>query len=170
MTLTSTIAVNVAALQASPLDLGNATFNLTKVYGQAFASGVGAGQADKLFTDTRTLAASASEDLDLAGVLTDALGASLALVRVKALLVAAPAANTNDVLVGGAPSNAFASWVGAAGHQVRVRPGGFVLLSAGAADATGYLVTAGTGDLLRVTNSAGTTPVTYDVIIFGTSA
>jgi len=40
---------------------------------------------------------------------------------------------------------------------------------AGAADATTYAVTAGTGDLLKVANSAGGTSVTYDIVIIGSS-
>ena len=36
--------------------------------------------------------------------------------------------------------------------------------------AAGKVVTAATGDLLTITNSAGTTGVTYDVIVLGASA
>jgi hypothetical protein len=39
-----------------------------------------------------------------------------------------------------------------------------------APDATGYPVTAATGDLVTLTNSAAGTSVTYDVIIIGSSA
>jgi hypothetical protein len=39
-----------------------------------------------------------------------------------------------------------------------------------ATDSTSVAVTAGTGDLLTVTNSAGSTSVTYDIIIIGASA
>jgi len=48
-----------------------------------------------------------------------------------------------------------------------VKPGGcFVLAWPG----TGLTVTAGTADLITVTNSAGSTGVTYKVILIGTSA
>jgi hypothetical protein len=43
------------------------------------------------------------------------------------------------------------------------------MLTAGPADALGYLVTAGTGDVLRITNG-GAGAVTYDIAIVGASA
>lgn len=170
MALTSNYAVQVGASLSQALDLTTATAPLTKAYQAAFTSGVLAGQADRVFSDTRTLTASANEDLDLAGVLIDALGAVCTFARVKALIVAADKANTNDVLVGGAATNGFFTWSGGATHQVRVRPGGVFAHFAGAADLTGYTVTAATGDLLRVTNSAGVSSVNYDIIIIGASA
>jgi hypothetical protein len=39
-----------------------------------FPAGTGSGQVSKSFIDTRTLAASANEELDLSGALTDPLG------------------------------------------------------------------------------------------------
>jgi hypothetical protein len=60
--------------------------------------------------------------------------------------------------------------VGAATHTVTVRPGGVLALFTGAADANGYAVAAGATDFLRIANSGGTTGVTYDIWIIGTSA
>lgn len=170
MTLTSRLTLAASALQVSNLDLGVAQAQLAKSYTLDLASGTAAGQADKIFHDTRTLTASSNEDLDLAGVLSDALGGSLTFVRIKGLVVAAAASNTNNVVVGGAASNGFITWVGAATHTVTLRPGAVLALMAGPADATGYVVTAATGDLLRIANSAGTTGVTYDIAIVGCSA
>lgn len=170
MSLTSIIAVAVSAVQVPVVDLGSASAQLSKSYRVDLANGTTAGQADRVFHDQRTLAASASEDLDLAGGLTDVFGASLTFVRIKGLIVAASAGNTNNVIVGGAASNGFVSWVGGATHTVTVRPGAVMVLMAGAADTTGYAVTAATGDLLRVANSGGTTGVTYDIAVIGCSA
>lgn len=163
--LSATIKLAVAALYSSALDFSTAEQNLQYNVSHAFADGVGANQAQRLFTDQRTLAASATENLDLSGVLTDAFGASLAFTEVKALVIKAAAGNTNDVLVGGAASNGFITPFGDATDVVRVRPGGTLVLVA--PDATGYAVTAGTGDLLKIANSAGSTSVTYDVVIVG---
>lgn len=167
MTLTTQIDVNVAAALASALDLANAESTLKQKYGFGLASGTGANQADKVFHDQRTLAASASEELDLAGGLTDALGAALTFVKVKALIVKAAAGNTNDVVVGGAAANGFATPFADASDKVNVKPGGILALVAPGA---GYTVTAGTGDLLKIANSAGGSGVTYDIIVIGTSA
>jgi hypothetical protein len=170
MPLTSRLSIAASAVQTATLDLGTAQAQLSKAYTVDLADGTAAGRADRVFHDTRTLAASATEDLDLAGVLTDALGGALTFVRIKALIVSAAAGNTNNVLVGGAASNGFISWVGGAAHTVTVRPGATLALIAGAADATGYAVTAGTADLLRIANSGAGSTVTYDVAIIGCSA
>jgi len=170
MALTSRFTLAATASQTNTLDLGSAVANLAKSYTVDLANGTAAGQADKIFHDTRTLAASANEDLDLAGSLVDALGTTITFARVKGLIIAAAAGNTNNVIVGGAASNQFLSWAGAGTHTVTVRPGAVFLLLAGSADATGYAVTPGTGDLLRVANSSSGSTVTYDVIVIGASA
>jgi hypothetical protein len=156
MPLTSKISLSVQANYQVALDLATGSVPLLKTYETVLQTGVGAGQADKTFHDTRTLAPSASEDLDLAGVLLDAFGSTLTVVKLKAIIIAAAAANVNNVLVGGV----------AAG----VRPGATFAMFAGQADATGYAVTATTADLLHVANSGAGTSVTYDVIMIGTSA
>lgn len=171
MALTARLRASVNAQQTSPRDLGVAADPISHAVAIDLASGTGAGQVDKVFADTRTLTASANEDLDLAaGALTDAFGTTLTFAKIKGLYVAAAAGNTNNVVVGGAASNTWVGPFGGATHTIAVRPGGVVVLADGEADTNGYAVTAGTGDLLRVANSAGTTPVTYTIVILGTSA
>lgn len=168
MPLVASIQAAIEALHTNALDLGTAQFDLKKTARVELQNGTGNGQADVLFTDTRTLAASANEDLDLAGVLVNAFGAIATFARVKAILIQAASGNTNNIVVGAAASNAWAGFFGAGTHTLTVRPGGFFCISA--TDATGYAVTAGTGDLLRVANSGGGTPVTYTIVIIGASA
>lgn len=170
MGLETKLSLKVASTLTSPLDLasGRVALDYSKII--SLASGVTGGQADTIFHDQRTLAGSATENLDLAASLVDAFGTPITLARVKGLIVAAAAGNTNDVLVGGASPNAWATWVGDATDVVRLRPGALFAQLAGAADATGYAVTAATGDLLKVANSGAGTSVTYDVIIIGSSA
>lgn len=168
MSLTSKVVTRVLASQTSPLDLASGSFPLSVNTTVDLSDGTGAGSADLLFSDRRTLAASTSESLDLAGSLTDAFGATITFARVKAIYIAAASGNTNNVLVGGAASNGFATWVGDATDVVVVRPGGALLLAA--PDATAYAVTAATGDLLKIANSGSGTSVTYDVVIIGASA
>lgn len=169
MALTSSLSMAVGFSQTSALDLGTATFPVSVRNAVTLASGTGGGQADVVFSDRRTLAASASEDLDLAGSLIGAYGNTLTYVRVKGLYIAASAANVNNVVIGNAASNAWATLFNATG-TVTLRPGAALLAMAGQADGTAYGVTAATGDLLHVLNSAGTTGVTYDVVVIGASA
>jgi hypothetical protein len=169
MALTTKLTVGVAAKQTTTADFGTPEASLVKNYAISLASGTGAGQADKIFTDTRTLGASATEDLDLAGSLTDVFGAATTFAKVKAIVVGAASGNTNNVNVTRPASNGVPLFL-AAGDGVAVRPGGVVAVLCGSADTNGYAVTAGTGDLITITNSGGTTGVTYDIAIVGTSA
>lgn len=169
MSLTSSLSVAVNAALSSAGDLATGTVPLTVRHAVNLASGTGAGAADKVFSDRRTLAASGTEDLDLAGVLIDAFGATVTLARVKGLYIAAAAGNTNNVVVGNASSNGWATFLSATG-TVTLRPGAAFLAMAGPADATAWAVTASTGDLLHVANSGSGTSVTYDVVVIGASA
>jgi len=166
--LTAEIGARLNISHTAPLDLGTATLPINLARSLSYANGVGANQADVLFTDTRTIAASGTDDLDLAGVLTNAFGVTATFARVRALYVAAAAGNTNNVVVGGAASNQFLTWVGSGTDKVNIRPGGLLLVAN--ADTTGYAVTAATGDLLRVANSGSGTSVTYDIVVLGCSS
>lgn len=173
MALSSALMLSVNASQTLATDLGGPiTFPLTKSYSVSYATGTGAGQADLLYQDTNTLTASATLDIDLAGVLTTPVGGGLVtFARIKGLVVAAAAANTNNVIVGGAAATQFIGPFGAATHTIALRPGEFkVLIACGVADAVGYPVTAGASDFLRITNGAAGTSVTYDIVIIGCSA
>lgn len=166
MALTTTLDIGLVANLSTALDLVSAAAPMTYSKRTSLASGTATGQADKIFSDTRTIAASGTEDLDLAGVLVDALGATLTFVKVKAVLIVAAAGNTNAVRVTRPASNGAPLFL-AASDGLDVLPGGTFLWTAPGA---GITVTAGTGDLLTVANSSSGTSVTYDVVIIGTSA
>lgn len=165
---TNLVAAAKAAISgqySNALEFGSVEQTLKYAASHAFTDGTGANQAQKLFTDQRTLAASANESLDLSGVLQDVFGATLAFTKIKAILVKAADGNTNDVVLGGAASNAWIGPFGASTHTVAVKPGGTAMFVA--PDANGYAVTAGTGDLLKVANSAAGSAVTYDIVLVG---
>lgn len=167
MGLYTNISAAVTALLSGSGDLGTPSAPQTLGYAKTLTSGTGSGQADLVWGDTNTLAASANTDIDLAGSLTGPLGATLTFAKIKAVFVYADEGNTNNVVLGGAASNAFVGPFGAATHTIAVPPGGSVLLTAPAA---GWPVTAATADLLRVANSGAGSSVTYRVILIGTSA
>lgn len=170
MALSTKVRVELSATQTPTVDLGTASRTGTVAAAITLADGVGAGQANLVWFDSGVLAASATVDLDLAGGLTDSFGAALTFVKVKAIVLEAASTNTNNIIIGGAATNQFASWAGAATHTVTVRPGGVFALAVGTGDLTGYGVTAGTGDLLRLANSGAGTSVAYDIAIVGTSS
>ncbi|MGW3847183.1 hypothetical protein [Streptomyces fagopyri] len=163
------LAVSAAGELQQALDFGTGSAKQILSKSMALASGTGAGKADRLFSDRRTLAASGTEDLDLAGVLLDAFGTAITFARIKGLIIAASKDNTNNVLVGAASGSPWAALLNSTG-VLTLRPGAFVAVGTGVADATGYAVTATTADLLKIANSGGTTGVTYDIHIIGASA
>jgi hypothetical protein len=166
MALTSSIAGSITAKQTVTADAGTKSFPAAFSTSVSLTSGTGAGAADLIWSDTRTLGASGTEDHDLAGGVTDAFGTAITFATVKAIYVSAAAANTNNVVVGNG-SNPFLGPFGAGTHTIAVKPGYVMLLGGGGA---GYTVTAGTGDILTVTNSAGGTGVDYSIMVIGTSA
>lgn len=147
--------------------LATASAVLHETYNFPWTTGTGANQADKQYSAERTLAASGTENIDLAGALTDAFGVALTFVKIKSVLVKADAANTNSVQFTRPASNGVPIFM-AAGDGISLLPGAAIMWIS--PNATGVPVTAGTGDLLTFTNSAGGTGVTYRLTIIGTSA
>lgn len=173
MSLSTQLSLSIQAAHTAAYDLGPSALKsaiAAVAKSLTYDSGVGAGAADLMFSDTRSLGASATEDLDLAGAtFTDAFGASLAFARVKLIWFYAATANNaaNKVNVQRATANGVPFFL-AALDGISLAPGaGFLWFDPTAA---GVAVTAATGDLITVTNSAGTNTVSYDVLIVGASA
>jgi hypothetical protein len=167
LSLTTTITARIQAELTNALDLATARVPLDDNTRLTLSSGTGADAADLTFHDRRTINASANEDLDLVAVLSSALGSTLTFVELKAIKIVAAAANTNNVRLTRPATNGVPLFL-AAGGGLDIPPGGVLLwANPGDGDVT---VTASTGDLLNVANSAAGTPVTYDITIIGTSA
>jgi hypothetical protein len=164
MSVTARIAIDVAGTIFGVNDLGSPSmpFQLNEVV--AFTPGALAGQANLVFADSRTIAASANDDIDLNGSLPAPFGGTIGFTAVRAIIIRAAAGNTNNVVVGAAASNQFVGPFGAATHTLAIRPGDELVLTARGA---GWTVTPATGDILRIANSGAGTPVNYDIIILG---
>jgi|SRR5215471_17363809 len=164
MALTTSVTMNIQASQTSSLDLVTKRADLLKSIALALDTGTGLNQADVMFTDTRSTAATDSLDMNGGGLL-DNIGNAWAPARIKAIIVVAAAANTGNVLFRRPASNGV-PFLTAAGDEIPIHPGGVCMIWA--PSAAGYVVTAGTGDLIECAASAGT--VTYDIYIVGASA
>jgi hypothetical protein len=129
-------------------------------------TGVAAGQADKIFSDQRTVNAASNDDLDLVGVsLVDPFGAVLSFVKIKAISIYSLPTNVTNLTIGNG-ANPFIGPFGAAAHTVQVQPGGkYEVVAPG----NGWTPVAATGDILRIANAAGAA-ATYNIDIIGTSA
>jgi hypothetical protein len=171
MALKAQIRASVTATQSGPNDFPS-QFAPNVVRALTLANGTGAGQADIIFADERTVASNTSDDLDLAGVLTSAFGATINAARlVSVMVINAPqsgAANTTALTIG-AGSNPVAGFLGGTTPTVGpLQPGGVFLLAADHALGLG-VVTAGTADILRITNATGAA-ATYQIVILARSA
>lgn len=163
--LKTRMRAGINAVYNSGADLGSDIATQEMHDDIVLANGTAADQANKVFKDQRTLGASATENLDLAGGLTDPFGTTLTFATIKAILIRAVAANTNNVVIGGAATNTFLGIFSDATDKIAVKPGGAFLWCA---PGTGAAVTAGTGDILLVANSGAGTGVTYDIVVIGT--
>lgn len=122
-----------------------------------------AGQANKWHRSTRTIAAGANLDLDLAGGLTDSRGNTLTFTRIVGVIVAVVSPDgTKAVRVG--PNGVTNAWQGpfggvGAGNYLTTKywlP--LIDYSTG-----GFSVTAGTGDILRISNPGGSA---VDIVVW----
>lgn len=126
-----------------------------------FTPGSGSGQISVYWASQRTLTASSTETLDLTA-LTDSLGNTITFATIKAILIDAADANTNDVVVGAAAATQFVGPLGGTATTITNKPGaGFIIGSL-----TGWTVDS-THKSLKIANSSSGTSVTYDIIIVG---
>ena len=171
MAVTATFRAKLDLNQSGPNDFTDTLIaNISHVL--ALADGTGANQADLAFLDQRAVTTGADDDIDLAGVLTDAFGVVITFAELVAIIVInAPisgAANTTDLTIG-IGSNPFLGFLGGTTPTLGpIKPGGAFMLFAGDAAGIGT-VTASTADILRIGNSAGAT-ANYQIAILGRSA
>lgn len=129
-----------------------------------FEFGTGSGQINNWWTDERTLAATTGESIDLSGALENALsGAVFTNVKIVIIDIDTPD-GTKTLRVGPqATANAANLCFGDASDYLSITTR--LLIEE---PYTGWTITAGTGDLLRVYNpSAGS--VTYRIFVGGIS-
>ena len=163
------LSVNLNAILSwsytNALDLSTVTDAAQISVSDTLASGTGLDQADQIWHDRRTLAAT-SENLDLAGSLTNAFGATLTFARIKGILIKNRTATAGfNLTVGGAAANQFPLFSDVS-DKLPIGPDGFFFYWD--PSAAGKVVTAGTGDQLKI--DAGANTVEYDIVLIGASA
>lgn len=126
-----------------------------------FANGSGAGQAGVLYQGKLSLTAGAL-NVDLNGVLTDSYGSTVSLVRVKAIYVQNNSTSAN-MTFGAAATNTWATLFNTTG-TITLPPSAWFV--AATPDATGWAVTASTGDILKV---AGTGTDQFTIVLIGSA-
>lgn len=165
MTIALTSRASVRGLLSAVRDGGIASFEVDEGHVADIGNGTGALQANSVYVDDFTIAASGTLDIDLAGTLTDALGNALVFTAVKEILITAAPENTNNVVVGNG-TNPFVGPFGAGAHTITLKPGGKFNVSDGYS-AAGWAVGAGASDVIKLANSGAGTSVSGTIVVVG---
>lgn len=164
--LTQDIRVKFGCVYTNALDLTTTDDSLAKQYKWTTTNGTGTDQADQLWHDTRTLAAGATDNLDLAGGVTNAFGTTMTFAKVKGVFIKNNSTTSGEYFTVGNATAPVQLWFGATTGTELLQHDACTLH---VNNKSGWTVTAATGDTLKIVNS-GTASNTYDIIIWGTSA
>jgi hypothetical protein len=170
MTVSAKLSAVFEASQVGTNDYGGPNFSVILQDILQFSNGTGAGQANLLFVDERTLASAANDDLDLNGTaLKTVYGVDIAATTlVGAVIINAPklasaAPNTTNLTIGGGTSPITTFMGGTTPTFGPLRPGAYLSFGCDAVGGFGAIV-AGTADILRISNSAGAA-ATYQIAL-----
>lgn len=173
MAVTADINIALTLFESAVNDLGVASQPHTvafpgSLHSGKYTSGTTDNKQDLVWSDQRTLAAT-SEQLDLLGTLTAAIGgATISFVEVRGIcIVNRSTTAAENLLAGGGANPAFAGLFGATGDIISIPASGIFLWTA-PLDGGGLVPVAGTGDMLTI--DAGSDTITYDIVIWGASA
>jgi hypothetical protein len=149
VSLSSRLGVDAYKEMGDPNNVADPTLQFDALFEDTLDDGRAADQADLVYAESKAIAASSNWDIDLVGS-TDKtrFGDALAFARVKCLKIK----NTGStwLRVGGYGAGGFCAFQSGNTAYNRIGPGG--MLSVWAPDATAYAVTAGSADILRITN------------------
>ena len=151
------------------LDLSTITDVSKLEYAASLTSGIGSGQADRIWHDERTLAASAVDELVLSALESSVFGndVEVALAKVKALLIVVTTTTAGtELTLGDAAADAWVGPFNSAGDRLKLGPDAALFL---VDKQSGWSVGAGTSDVLKIANT-GSVEATYRIVIVGTSA
>lgn len=166
-TLSGRLSVSLAASLRNALDLSEPADIVSFMEAITISDGAGANAANQVWHDRRTLAASSTDTFDLAGSLTNQFGVTVAFARVKLLLIYNETGG-GQVQVRQAAANPMSTLFPGGGEGHVVNSPGLSVHWAG--DATGWVVTAGSADAIRVVNLSGVLSAVYNICILGATS
>jgi hypothetical protein len=163
MNIALQMLAQVRGILSASGDGGVATLNLNSSLSKSVANGTGLNQANALYIDDFSIAASGTLNIDLTS-LTDRFGAALSFSKVKEILLITDATNINDVVYGNG-TNPFVGPLSVGTATVTVKPGNAFHVSN--YSAAGWTVTDTTADTIKLANSGSGTAVTGTIVIVG---
>lgn len=157
-------------------ETGTSNVNLGDTLIQALTTGTSASQLDRIWSDkARAITSGTSEDIDLfdfgsidtgAGPGNDALGLSLALLDIVAILIVNASASSGTLIVGAKGDATEWESLFTDASTVKLHPNSFLL--AGSPADSAWVVADGSNHVLKFAASGG--DLNYGLHIFGRSA
>lgn len=175
MALFAKCGIKLEAFEVGSNDFGGPVANRVMQFLAEMTNGTGAYQNDLVWFSDRTLAASSTHDLDLAGSANSAFGQTITFGKMTGLFITVNPTSTGGVVSGGleignADTKPYDGFLNAGTSSMRfIRAGGMLLLLNTAATGFGA-VTGGSNDILRVKNISATNPSSYKICLLGRSA
>lgn len=161
-----TFSVKLREIISSGLRAGaiEHNFDLGALQTLRIAAGTGAGQMDKIYSEqAAAIGTSTTVDRDFAGSLLDSEGATITIVKAKALLIYN--SGTVPITVKGKTGNVFALFSGST-DKLNIAAGATIILI----DPTGITVGAGTSDSITLGNASASVAASFSLMVAGTSA
>ncbi len=159
------VHLRVGSTLSGSAGLATVSAPIDQIWDASYSNGTGSGQCDVVFSTSYTIGTGATQSIDVTGTLTNALGATVTLAKIKVLAIRSRGTNTTNVTISRPASNGLVLFGAASGSLSALEPNGKFLFDSPVA---GVAVTAATGDLLSITNASGASAV-VDVYIAGTS-
>ncbi len=161
MAFTSNSSIRISSRFTDDDNVGPGVQAVDTTYGISLSNGTGAGQADRQYANTETIADGATFDIDL-GTVEDVFGNALGAANVTMIVIRSSDANTTSLTIGGSS----ADYVGLPDQTVS--PGGVALVASTGAAGLGA-VADGSSDTVRIVNGGGAA-ATVDIYIAARSA
>lgn len=168
MAVGASVLLKVSATESGAPSVGSSLWTAGFENVLTFGNGTTSGNIDLVYVAERTVSSGANDDVDVAGALSSGLGTSIAAAEVVGIAIVNKqkdgTANTTSLIIGGS-TNGLPGYTSAVES---IAPGGMYMVVS--PDASGIAtVTAGTGDILRITNGSGAQNK-YMLAIFARSA
>lgn len=160
------ISLSLGLSHTATNGISAASESLPSLISQAFSTGVTTNKMNHIYYTENTLAAGASNYLDIVGGLTDSFGQTANFARLRFMAVVANSTNIGDIGVGGPAPNGATRFFGSSNDCVRIPPGGIMFWYCPTANA--YSNTAGTADILEMTNFSASVS-TYKIYLGGST-
>lgn len=162
--LSTRISFSLQATLTNAADLVTASAPISQSVAYSWSDGLVIDTADKVYA-ARLALSTTPTDLDLAGSLTDPLGAAVTFAKVNGIYLKNRSTTAAEIVTLGGDAAAILLG-GAATHTLKVGPNGMLWIAN--PSLAGYAVTGTTGDILQLVADAGTPSV--DIVIIGRSA